>query len=115
MQHDVEAHLWDVIESVDLIERYCKDATLDTYLRDTFLQDAVERRLQIIGDALSKSVELSPVIAEAIPWVRQVIAFSNRLVHGYKTIGDQIVWEIIRTELPQLRAAVLPLLPSASV
>ena len=115
MQHDLQAHLWDILESIDRIDRYSHQGTLEIYLQSDSMQDSVERRLQIIGDALKKAGELSPVVAEKIPWAREIIAFRNRLVHGYRTVNNQIVWEIIKTELPELRAAVVALLPASDV
>jgi len=114
MQRDFESHLWDVVKAIDQIDRYSHNATLEKYLEDDFLQGAVERRLQIIGDSLNKADEFFPGRLESIPKVRQLIAFRNRLVHAYFALNNQIVWELTRTELPILRAAVIALLPPSN-
>jgi uncharacterized protein with HEPN domain len=66
----------------------------------------VVRNFEIIGEAASR---LSPAIRDAndVPWTK-VIAFRNRLIHGYWSIGLQLVWFVIEHELPMLKAAVGP-------
>jgi uncharacterized protein with HEPN domain len=94
------AHIADAIAA---IETYVAGGR-ETFLRDRLIQDAVVRNFEIIGEAASR---LSPAIRDAndVPWAK-VIAFRNRLIHGYWSIDLQLVWNVIEREPPMLKAAV---------
>ncbi len=77
---------------------------------DETLRLAVERSFEIIGEALLRLERRDPAVIERITEPRQVIAFRNRLAHGYDVIDNAAVWAIINTTLPRLHAEVRALL-----
>ena len=74
------------------------------------LRSAVERKFEIIGEALSQLLRSFPDFRGRISLVADIIAFRNQLVHGYATVRDDMVWEISQVYLPQLHAEVTQLL-----
>ena len=56
-----------------------------------------------LGEALSQLLCHFPAYRERITQVGDVIAFRNQIVHGYATVQDDIVWEIVQSHLPRLR------------
>jgi uncharacterized protein with HEPN domain len=80
------------------------------------LRSAVERKFGIIGDALSQLHRFFPQYSTRISRPEQIIAFRNQIIHGYATVRDDIVWEIIQTYLPRLHQEATQLLnePDAS-
>jgi uncharacterized protein with HEPN domain len=70
------------------------------------LQSAVERQSEIIGEALKQATDLDPSLQEPITEIGRIIAFRNRLIHGYSTVSPQIVWGIASNDVPVLLAEV---------
>ncbi|MCZ7664072.1 MAG: DUF86 domain-containing protein [Thermoleophilia bacterium] len=74
------------------------------------LRSAIERQLEIVGEALNQLSKVDPSVTVGLPDVPRVVAFRNRLIHGYADIDHRLVWSIARDELPILRDAVEQLL-----
>lgn len=73
-------------------------------------QAAVERKFEIIGEALNQLSKLDALIAARIPDLPQIVAFRNQLIHGYATVSVGTVWNITRSALPALLDSVQVLL-----
>lgn len=99
------------------IERYAAAATrfvdgysLERYLDDEKTRAAVERALEICGEALRKLDQFAPAIARRIPNARDIIGFRNILAHGYAELDHAKVYSIVLSNAPDLLAAVRELL-----
>jgi uncharacterized protein with HEPN domain len=103
MRRDVRAYLWDVIEAANDITQFVEGATADDYSRNPMLKAAVERKLEIIGEALGQASHYFPEIAVRITNCQQIVAFRNRLIHGYSVVSDALVWDVIENDLPNLK------------
>ena len=74
-------------------------------MEDAKTKDAVLRNLEIIGEAANRiPVNIREQYNE-IPWP-QIVGLRNRLIHGYFVVDYNIVWEIIKNELPDLKAKI---------
>jgi uncharacterized protein with HEPN domain len=104
MQRDVRAYLWDVIEAANDIQRFVKGATDDDYSRNPMLKAAVERKLEIIGEALGQASRHFPEVTVRIASCEQIVALRNRLIHGYSVVSDALVWDVIESDLPKLKS-----------
>jgi uncharacterized protein with HEPN domain len=74
------------------------------------LRSAVERQLEIIGEALSRAVAVDPRLRDRITETPRIIAFRNRLIHGYASVSDEVVWGIVQGKRPVLCREVHDLL-----
>lgn len=84
----------------------------ERFMRERLIQDAVIRNFEIIGEAANRlSVELRG--HEGVPWSR-IIAFRNRLIHGYWSVDLLLVWDVITNDLPLLKNEVRRLLAELS-
>src|SRR5690242_17521687 len=91
-------------ESIDLIEQRARRGR-DAFLQDDVLRDAILRRLETLTDAAGQlSAELKARHLD-VRW-RDITAFRNRVAHGYLHIDLDRVWEIIETDLPNLRSVI---------
>lgn len=63
------------------------------------LRSACERQLEIIGEAMTRLRDSHPAVFERISNGRSIIGFRNRLIHGYDTVDEEIVWDVIQTKL----------------
>ena len=74
------------------------------------LKAAVERQLEIIGEALARLARFDEQLAGRISEYRRIIALRNFLIHAYGDVDDRLVWDILTTRLPRLRQEVTSLL-----
>lgn len=102
MQREARAYLWDVVSAAASIGSFTQGKSLEIYLADEMLRAAVERKLGIAGEALSQLLRNFPEYRDRITLVSDIIAFRNRIVHGYATVKDDLVWEIAQAYLPRL-------------
>ncbi|OJX30565.1 MAG: hypothetical protein BGO74_03590 [Burkholderiales bacterium 68-12] len=110
MQRDPRAFLWEVREAAMAIGSFTKGLDAAAYGNNAMAQAAVERKFEIIGEALSQLSRLDTTMAARIPDLPQIVAFRNQLIHGYATVNVSTVWNITQTSLPALLQAVQTLL-----
>jgi uncharacterized protein with HEPN domain len=103
---EIKKLLFDVQEGCVLIMKFMEGRTFDQYMKDRMLQSAVERQAEIVGEALRQAAVLEASIADEVPEFRRIIAFRNRLAHGYADISPEIVWGIATNDVPRLLAEV---------
>lgn len=109
MQRDANAYLWDILDAARSILSFTRGKTPEDYLADEMLRAAVERKFGVIGEALSKLLQLVPEYRARITLPEQIVAFRNQLIHGYASVRDDLVWEIVQTYLPKLQDEVAAL------
>lgn len=105
-RHEACKYLFDIREACILIERFVFGKTLDEYSADPLLGSGVERQFEIIGEALNLSLRAAPDLEECITESRRIIAFRNRLIHGYASVADDVVWGVIEEKPPTLHKEV---------
>jgi len=110
MQRDPRAFLWDVREAAQAIQSFTSGLDVKAYVGNEMVQAAVERKFEVIGEALNQLAKLDAAMAARIPDVPQIVAFRNQLIHGYATVNPDTVWNIAQNALPGLLAAVQSLL-----
>jgi uncharacterized protein with HEPN domain len=104
-------YLWDMLESARQVLQFTQGSSFADYLRNRMVQLAVERSIQIIGEAANRvSLEYRAAHPE-IPW-RRIIAQRNVLVHEYAEIEDRLVWDLIQDHLPELVKQLEALVPA---
>ena len=110
MQREAKAYLWDIAHAAASVRTFTDGKDLEGYLNDEMLRAAVERKFGIVGEALSQLLRYFPDYSDRITLVSEIVAFRNQIVHGYATVRDDIVWELVRTYLPRLHREVVVLL-----
>lgn len=83
---------------------------LDRYAQSPLVASAVERKFEIIGEALNQLTKLDPELAARIPYAGRIVAFRNLLIHGYAVVEHARVFRTARESLPALRKQVATLL-----
>lgn len=99
-----------LLRASDAILDFVAGIDLKTYAETQVIQAAVERKFQIIGEALNQLSKSDPALAASIPDLPQIVAFRNVLIRGYAVVEHPRVWRIIQESLPPLRAKVAALL-----
>lgn len=104
------AHLWDMLEAARTAVTLIEGLTVDSFLADRRQQLALERTLEIVGEAARRVSEGCRMEHPEIPW-RQIVALRNVLAHDYGEIDERRVWQVARKEIPGLIAKLASILP----
>lgn len=102
MRDEILKHLYDIREAASAISRFVRGKAFDDYEQDELLRSGVERKFEIIGEALNRIRKDDPTILDEIRKYRNIVSFRNILAHGYDSINDRIVWGIIEEDLSNL-------------
>lgn len=110
MPRDPRAYLWDAQQAVSLLREFSKGKSFADYKSDAMLRSAVERQFEIIGEAFNQLSKVDGALAAAIPDLGRIVAFRNILIHGYATVDDDLVWQVLSDKVPQLETVIQGLL-----
>lgn len=86
------------------LPRFLSGRTLEEYLLDDYCQSAVERQLEIAGDAIDQLRKAEPKWFKRVPEGDLIVAFRNVLAHGYAALDPRIVYEAAAARAPALIA-----------
>ena len=66
--------------------------------------------LRLVGEALGQAANEDEKLEELIPAIPRIVALRNRVIHGYDSVDDEIVWNIVQSDVPVLRSRLRDLL-----
>ena len=95
------AYLWDMLDAARTVEQLTSNQDFTQYSNDRRTQLAVERSLEIIGEAASRVSTSFRNAHPEIPW-RQIIGQRNVLIHEYGEIKQERIWKTVTENIPQL-------------
>lgn len=110
MPRDPRAFLWDAQEAGRAISSFTAGLDAAAFAAHPMAQASVERKFEVIGEALNQLAKHHPEIALRIPDVARIVAFRNVLIHGYATVDVITVWNTVQSSLPHLMETVQQLL-----
>lgn len=110
MHRDARVLLADIEQAGADIAHFIEGVSREAYLRDGLIQAAVERKFEIIGEALNRLHGDHSEIAQRIPRLRRIVDFRNLLSHGYDRVIPERVWSYARHDLPEFLRIVQVLL-----
>ncbi len=109
MNDEIKKYLIDISESIQAIDEYIGPfKKFEDYKSNKQLKDAVERRLEIIGEATNRILKLNSAIG--ITKSRRTVDMRNRVIHAYDAIDDITIWAVVINDLPTLHEEVKALL-----
>jgi uncharacterized protein with HEPN domain len=110
MDEHVEKWLYDIRFSIEEIESFFENTgkIFDNLKHNIMLKRAVERNLEIIGEATNRILSQNSEIA--ISNARKIVNLRNLVIHSYDSISDEIIWAIVVNNLPELKKEIQELL-----
>lgn len=110
MDNEIKTFLFDVLQSIMEIESYFegKPKIFEDYIKDIKTKRAVERNIEIIGEAINRILKIDKdfIIENA----QKIIGTRNRIAHGYDKISDDLIWSIVINHLPKLKTEIQKML-----
>ncbi len=106
MDNEIKAWLYDILQSIGEIDSYYenKPKRYSDYLVDIKTKRAIERNIEIIGEAVNRILKKDKKFI--LENAQKIIGTRNRIVHGYDKISDELIWSIVINNLPKLREEV---------
>jgi uncharacterized protein with HEPN domain len=105
---DERVYLGHIRDAMNDIEQYTSGGR-DAFMAERMRQDAVIRKLEIIGEAVKRLSDATKDRRREIPW-KQIAGMRDRLTHDYFGVDLALVWRVVERDLPALQVAVMTLL-----
>lgn len=102
MKKDYRLFLNDILYAIERVQKYTKSIKKSQFEDDEFLQDAVMRRISIIGEAANRLPKTFIKKHPEIPW-KEIIGTRNIIIHYYEGVKLETIWKIIRKDLKSLK------------
>jgi uncharacterized protein with HEPN domain len=107
-----DAYIYDMMESAQAILGYMAGKTWVEFSKDALLQDAVVRRLEIIGEAAGRVSAETQKKYSYIPWMA-MRGTRNRVIHGYDSVQLDIICDIVQDDFPGLISELKKIIPNS--
>lgn len=114
MPRDPRKYLQDVVSCCEFLIEFARNRSIEDYVRDRGFRSAVERELQIIGEAVMQLAQVAPPIASEISEYESIIGFRHILVHGYDSLDANTVWDVVQNKVGKLESEAKTLLDGLS-
>ena len=110
MNIEAQKRLRDIADACAAASRFTAGKSFFDYEADEMLRAAVERKLAIIGEAFNQLEAADASVTETFPELRKIVGMRNRIVHGYDSLDEELVWDVVKNRLPLLENQVETLL-----
>lgn len=98
--------IFDIQQACAAAEDFCTGITKEQFESNDLLQAAVERKLEIIGEAVNQARKIDSALGNSITTPDRIVALRNILVHYYWKVAPDILWDIVQVHVPALRKQV---------
>ncbi len=105
MQDEIKVWLEDIEKAIAEINEFLPEPKdFHEFEQDVKTKRAVERNIEIIGEAMSRILRTDPNIA--ISDSRKIVDTRNRIIHGYDSVSDDVIWLLVVRYLPVLEKEI---------
>lgn len=109
MKKDYSVFLKHILESIQEIEKYTRSISIDDFAEDIKTQDAVMRRMEIIGEAVKNLSNDFKNKHKNINW-KEIAGMRDVLIHEYFGVDIDVVWGTVIKDLPELKGKIVEIL-----
>ncbi len=102
-------YLGDILDAIQRIESYTTSVGKNEFIENLMMQDAVMLQIEVIGEATNNITDEFQEQYDEIPW-SQMRGLRNRIVHDYRGINLNVIWDTVQNNLPALKRQVQEIL-----
>ena len=113
MRIDLAKRLFDAHRDCSRIVAITNEMVYIDYANDEIRRLAVERLLEIVGEALTVALQIDPGLHDRYPDLRRAGGLRNRIIHGDDDINDEVIWDVVQRNIPPLATDLKRLLDDA--
>ena len=106
MNEKVLKCLYDIKNAIEEIDAFFtnREKRFGNYAKDIILKRAIERNLEVIGEAMNRILKEEPDFA--IKNARRIVGLRNQIIHGYDSVSDENIWSIVINHIPGLKEEI---------
>ena len=105
MKRDYKLFIKDIVDAIESIEKFVAGMNFEEFKNDDKTVSAVVRKLEIIGEATKNIPDEIKEKYPKLPW-KEMAKIRDKLIHGYFSVDFEIVWKVIKEELPLLKPKI---------
>ncbi len=109
MSRNPRLYLEDILQSCNKIQRYTAGLSLDLFIQNDLIYDAVLRNLEIFGEAAKGVPDEIRLTHPSVEW-RKITGFRDIVAHQYFSMSDSIIWDVIINKIPELKTQIARIL-----
>ncbi|MBN2340602.1 MAG: DUF86 domain-containing protein [Deltaproteobacteria bacterium] len=102
MPHDPKVCIEGAVSACTLIIEFTSSMTEEEFNSDKKTQSAVERQFEVLGEALNRLKQIDANLFDKIEHATEIVGFRNVIAHGYDVVDNEIVWDAVQHDTPQL-------------
>jgi len=108
MDEKILKWLYDIKFAIEEVDSYFdeRERNFFEYQKNVMLKRAVERDLEIVGEAINRILKRDENFIEQISNARSIIGLRNQVIHAYDNISDENIWSVLTTHLPKLKKEI---------
>ncbi|BDA63547.1 hypothetical protein MANAM107_03810 [Actinomyces capricornis] len=110
MRRETSAYLWDALQAARAAGQFIEGVEYQEFVGDLMRRSAVERQIEVLGEALNRIRRADPDVSSAIEDADRIIGMRNIIVHEYGSIDYLLVWQSVTMRVPALAALLASLL-----
>ena len=104
-KRDATIFLEDILKNIELIEKFTKNKTKESFRMDTKTQYSVIRGIEIIGEAAKNLPKNLTSKYSDIPW-KDITGMRDKLIHSYFGVNFKLVWGVVKKDIPNLKKKI---------
>jgi uncharacterized protein with HEPN domain len=106
MDNEIKTWLFDILQAIEDIESFIENDSkkFENYRSDLKTKRAIERELEIIGEAFNRILKKNSGFQ--CENIHKIIGTRNKIIHGYDSLSDELIWSIVINHLPRLKVEV---------
>lgn len=105
MNRDYNLFIKDIVDAIESIEEFVANMSYEEFKNDDKTVSAVVRKLEIIGEATKNIPDEIKEKYPKLPW-KEMAKIRDKLIHGYFSVDFEIVWKVVKEELPLLKPRI---------